>query len=102
MSSSSTALPVNNTTGLQRLGDPVVLSLTMGFILLFVGWSLNDAEGLASVIGAGFGWTAKYLGSFLQLVFLATFLIALGVGFCRSAQAPRGGRPQPAIGTVPG
>ncbi|WP_375172143.1 BCCT family transporter [Marinobacter sp.] len=99
MSSSSTALPVNNTTGLQRLGDPVVLSLTMGFILLFVGWSLNDAEGLASVIGAGFGWTAKYLGSFFQLLLLATFFIALGVAFSRSAQARLGGRTEPEIGT---
>ncbi len=101
MSSSSTALPVNNTTGLQRLGDPVVLSLTMGFILLFVGWSLNDAEGLASVIGAGFGWTAKYLGSFFQLLLLATFFIALGVAFSRSAQARLGGRTEPEIGTFP-
>ncbi|MBW4934045.1 BCCT family transporter [Marinobacter sp. F4206] len=99
MSSSSTTLPLKDTTGFQRLGDPVVLALTMGFILLFVGWSLNDADGLAAVIGGGFTWTAKYLGSFFQLLLLLTFFIALGVAFSRAGAARLGGLEKPEIST---
>lgn len=99
MSSSSTTLPLKDATGLQRLGDPVVLALTMGFILLFVGWSLNDAEGLAAVIGDGFTWTAKYLGSFFQLLLLLTFFIALAVAFSRAGAARLGGLSKPEIST---
>ncbi|AOY86903.1 BCCT transporter [Marinobacter salinus] len=99
MSSSSTTLPLQNVTGFQRLGDPVVLALTMGFILLFVGWSLTDAEGLAAAIGGGFSWTAKYLGSFFQLLLLLTFFISLGVAFSRAGTARLGGLSSPEIST---
>lgn len=99
MSSSSTTLPLQNATGLQRLGDPVVLTLTVGFILLFVGWSMTNADGLASAIGSGFSWTAKYLGSYFQLLLLLTFFIALGVALGRAGAARLGGLDRPEIST---
>lgn len=71
----------------------------MGFILLFVGWSLTDAEGLSAVINTGFTWTAKYLGSFFQLLLLATFFIALVVAFGRAGVARLGGLEKPEIST---
>tara|TARA_R100001460_G_scaffold105946_1_gene153002 strand:+ start:461 stop:757 length:297 start_codon:yes stop_codon:yes gene_type:complete len=58
----------------RRMGDPIVLSLTMGFIALFVFFSLFDASATKTLIGDGFTWTAKYLGSFFQVLLLLTFL----------------------------
>jgi hypothetical protein len=77
--------------------DPVVLILTIGFILLFVGASIFNSEGVASVIGAGFTWTAKYLGSFFQLLLLATFFIALGTAASKAGNAKIGGLEKPEI-----
>ena len=99
MSSIDTAIPAADTSGIRRIGDPLVLALTMGFIFLFVGWSLSDAEGLSAVINSGFTWTAKYLGSFFQLLLLATFFIALVVAFGRAGVARLGGLDKPQIST---
>ncbi|WP_286220515.1 BCCT family transporter [Marinobacter apostichopi] len=99
MSSIDTAIPTADTSGVRRIGDPLVLALTMGFIFLFVGWSLTDAEGLSAVINSGFTWTAKYLGSFFQLLLLATFFIALVVAFGRAGVARLGGLEKPEIST---
>ncbi len=99
MSSIDTAIPTADTSGIRRIGDPLVLALTMGFIFLFVGWSLTDAEGLSAVINSGFTWTAKYLGSFFQLLLLATFFIALVVAFGRAGVARLGGLEKPEIST---
>ena len=77
--------------------DPVVLILTIGFILLFVGASIINSEGVASVIGAGFTWTAKYLGSFFQLLLLATFFIAIGTAVSKAGNAKIGGLEKPEI-----
>ncbi len=77
--------------------DPVVLILTIGFIVLFVGASVVNSEGVASLIGAGFAWTAKYLGSFFQLLLLATFFIALGTAVSRAGLARIGGLDRPEI-----
>jgi choline-glycine betaine transporter len=77
--------------------DPVVLVLTIGFIFLFVGASIADSEWVAEVIGAGFGLTAKYLGSFFQLLLLLTFFIALGTAATRAGAARIGGLDRPEI-----
>jgi choline-glycine betaine transporter len=87
----------NSRPGAFSDSDPVVLVLTIGFILLFVGASLFNSEGVASVIGAGFTWTAKYLGSFFQLLLLATFFIALGTAASRGGNARIGGLDKPGI-----
>lgn len=78
--------------------DPVVLVLTIGFILLFIGASIINSEAVASLIGNGFTWTAQYLGSFFQLLLLLTFFIALGTAFSRAGAARVGGLDRPEIG----
>lgn len=83
----------------HRFGDPVVLTLTMGFIALFVGLSIYDAAWLAEQIGSGFAWTAKYMGSFFQALLLATFFIAIGVAISRAGQAKIGNLDVPEIST---
>ena len=78
--------------------DPVVLTLTMGFIVLFVAASLVDSDSVANLIGRGFTWTAKYLGSFFQVLLLLTFFIALGTAISRAGSARLGGLDRPEIG----
>jgi len=87
----------NGRPGAFSDSDPVVLILTIGFILLFVGASIFNSEGVASLIGAGFSWTAKYLGSFFQLLLLATFFIALGTAASKAGNARIGGLDKPEI-----
>jgi len=83
----------------RRLGDPIVLVLTMGFIIAFVALSLWDIEYTAAAISSGFGWTAKYFGSFFQALLLLTFFIALFTGFSRYGTARIGGTSKPEIST---
>ena len=78
--------------------DPVVLVLTIGFILLFVGASIFDSSYVADLIGSGFAWTATYLGSFFQLLLLLTFFIAIGTALSRAGAARIGGLDRPEIG----
>ena len=75
--------------------DPVVLVLTIGFILLFVGASVVDADYVAELIGHGFSWTAKYLGSFFQLLLLLTFFVAVATGVSGAGRARIGGLDEP-------
>lgn len=83
----------------HRFGDPLVLSLTIGFIVLFVGLSLYDADWLTKLIGEGFAWTANYMGSFFQIILLATFFIAIGVAMTRAGKAKVGNLDKPEIST---
>lgn len=83
----------------HRFGDPVVLTLTMGFIALFVGLSIYDTAWLTSLIGEGFAWTAKYLGSFFQMLLLATFVISIGIAISRAGPAKIGNLDAPEIST---
>jgi len=100
MSTTATVSPhsVVNLT-YNRYGDPVVLVLTMGFIVLFLGLSIHDTAWLTTIIGEGFAWTAKYLGSFFQILLLATFFIALGIALSRAGQARVGHLDKPEIST---
>lgn len=93
------SVPATGTTPrFFRDTDPVVLTLTVGFILLFVGASVIDSQSVASLIGSGFTWTAKYLGSFFQLLLLLTFFIAVGTAVSRAGAARLGGLDKPEIG----
>lgn len=83
----------------HRFGDPIILPLTMGFIALFIGLSIYDTAWLTALIGDGFTWTAKYMGSFFQLILLATFFIAIGVALSRAGQAKIGNLDAPEITT---
>ncbi|WP_224419931.1 BCCT family transporter, partial [Modicisalibacter tunisiensis] len=70
-----------------RWGDPLVLSLTVGFILVFCILSLIDVDMVANAIGAGFAWTARTLGAYFQLLLLLTFFIAIGLAATPAAKA---------------
>ena len=78
--------------------DPVVLVLTIGFILLFVGASVVNSSYVAELIGTGFAWTATHLGSFFQVLLLLTFFIATGTAISRVGAARVGGLERPEIG----
>lgn len=87
-------------TGIRpSLGDPLVLGLSIGFIVLFVGASLYDIEGVAGAIATGFAWTAKVLGSYFQLLLLATFFVAIGVALSPAARARVGNLDTPELST---
>ncbi len=47
-------------SALSRLGDPIVLLLTVGFIVAFIGLSLYDIDLVADSISAGFAWFIGY------------------------------------------
>lgn len=83
----------------HRFGDPIILSLTMGFIALFIGMSIFDTALLKTLIGGGFAWAAKYMGSFFQILLLATFFIAIGIALSRAGQAKIGNLDAPEIST---
>ena len=81
------------------LGDPWVLLLSAGFIILFIGLSLYDTKMVADLVGAGFAWTTKVLGSYFQILLLLTFFIGMGVAISPAASAKVGGLDRPEIGT---
>ncbi|MEQ6884908.1 BCCT family transporter [Salicola sp. Rm-C-2C1-2] len=83
----------------RPLGDPVVLGLSAGFIIVFILLSLYDINMVSESIGAGFTATAAALGSYFQLLLLATFFIALGVAVSPAAGAFVGNRTTPEIST---
>ncbi len=82
-----------------RIGDPVVLGLSVGFILLFLGMSFYDISMVASLVNEGFAWTAGAMGSFFQLLLLLTFFIGLGVAISPAGAAKIGGLKKPELST---
>ena len=80
-------------------GDPWVLGISAGFIVLFILFSIYDVNLLSSAVSGGFTWTAKYLGSFFQLILLLTFFIALGVAATPAASAKMGNLDEPEMST---
>ncbi|MBR2512889.1 MAG: BCCT family transporter [Halomonas sp.] len=92
--------PAPNEGRIQRtLGDPIVLLLSIGFIVAFLALSLYDIELVADSISAGFAWTALVLGSYFQLLLLLTFFIAIGLAATPAASAKIGNLDAPEIST---
>ncbi len=83
----------------RPFGDPIVLVLSIGFIVAFLSLSLYDIERVASTISQGFAWTALTLGSYFQLLLLMTFLIAMGLALTPAAKARIGNLDAPEMGT---
>jgi choline-glycine betaine transporter len=81
------------------LGDPWVLGISGGFVLLFVLLSIYDVDLVSGMVSTGFTWTAQYLGSFFQLLLLLTFLIALGVCASPAGSAVMGDLDKPEMST---
>ena len=80
-------------------GDPWVLGLSAGFMVLFIALSLYDLKMVADAVGAGFAWTAATLGSYFQLLLLLTFFIGMGVAVSPAASARVGGLDEPEMST---
>ncbi|AIA74254.1 BCCT family transporter [Halomonas sp. XH26] len=93
--------PANTSEGTSRfsLGDPIVLVLSIGFILAFLGLSFYDIDLVANSISAGFAWTALVLGSYFQLLLLLTFFIAIGLAVTPAAKAKIGNLDAPEMST---
>ncbi|MFN2411332.1 MAG: BCCT family transporter, partial [Halomonas sp.] len=85
--------------GLGKFGDPVVLGLSGGFVILFVVLSLIDIDGVAGAISVGFAWTAAIMGAYFQLLLLLTFFIAMGLAVSPAASAKVGGLDTPELST---
>ena len=85
--------------GLRALGDPIVLILSIGFIAAFILLSLLDIDLVADSIGNGFAWTALHLGTYFQLLLLATFFIAVGLALTPAAKAKIGNLDRPEMST---
>ncbi|RAR57644.1 choline-glycine betaine transporter [Onishia taeanensis] len=93
------SIPSETSTTGSRLGDPVVLVLSVGFIVAFVALSLYDIDMVANGISAGFAWTARTLGSYFQLLLLLTFFIGIGVAMSPAGAAKVGNLQRPEIST---
>lgn len=93
--------PSPNPEGSQRfsLGDPLVLALSIGFIVAFLGLSFYDVSLVADSISAGFAWTALVLGSYFQLLLLMTFFIAIGLAMTPAGKAKIGNLDAPEMST---
>ncbi|WP_235040710.1 BCCT family transporter [Vreelandella profundi] len=93
--------PGPNAEGAKRspLGDPIVLILSVGFIIAFLALSLYDVDLVANSISAGFAWTALVLGSYFQLLLLLTFFIAIGLAMTPAAKAKIGNLDTPEMST---
>lgn len=86
-------------SGRLSLGDPIVLILSIGFIIAFLGLSLYDVTLVAESISKGFAWTALVLGSYFQLLLLLTFFIAIGLAATPASKAKIGNLDAPEMST---
>jgi choline-glycine betaine transporter len=93
--------PAKTSEGTARfsLGDPIVLVLSIGFIVAFLALSFYDIDLVANSISAGFAWTALVLGSYFQLLLLLTFFIAIGLAVSPAAKAKIGNLDAPEMST---
>ena len=66
-----------------------------GFIIVFVLMAIFAEAQLATIVDAGFKWSASIFGPFWQILLLATFLIALAVGAGRTGRVILGNLPKP-------
>lgn len=83
----------------RRYGDPIVLALTIGFMITFLAASLINIDGVENIIGVGFAWTAETLGSFFQLFLLLTFFISIGLTLSPASRARIGSLERPEMST---
>lgn len=91
--------PDTYSSGRLSLGDPIVLLLSIGFIVVFLSLSLYDVTLVAQSISRGFAWTALALGSYFQLLLLLTFFIAMGLAVTPAAKAKIGNLDAPEMST---
>ncbi|MCB8889281.1 BCCT family transporter [Vreelandella malpeensis] len=83
----------------HALGDPIVLILSIGFILLFLALSIFDLDFLANAISQGFAWSALNFGTYFQFLMLVTFFIAIGLALTPAGKAKIGNLDAPELST---
>ncbi|MCP1328701.1 BCCT family transporter, partial [Halomonas sp. 707D4] len=83
----------------HALGDPIVLILSIGFILLFLALSIFDLDFLANAISQGFAWSALNFGTYFQFLMLVTFFIAIGLALTPAGKAKIGDLDAPELST---
>lgn len=79
--------------------DPLTLSLSVGFVVIFLVASLFDLSGVADMISAGFAWTVERLAAYFEWLLLATFFIALAIAASPAGRARIGDSEQPDFST---
>lgn len=99
MSQTKDIPPSQSQTAPKPLGNPLVLGLSIAFIVLFIGLSVYDIDMVAGNISEGFAWTAATFGSYFQLLLLLTFIVAMGVAFSPAANAKVGNLDKPELST---
>lgn len=95
MSKTEHTPPSQSQSAPASLGNPLVLGLSIAFIVLFIGLSVYNIDMVAGNISDGFAWTADVFGSYFQLLLLLTFIVALGVAFSPAANAKVGNLDKP-------
>ncbi|MFG6667720.1 BCCT family transporter [Halomonas sp. HNIBRBA4712] len=83
----------------STLGDPVVLTLSIGFIVAFLALSFYDLNLVADSIATGFAWSALMFGTYFQFLMLVTFFIAIGLVLSPAGKAKIGGLDAPELST---
>ncbi|UYF99705.1 MULTISPECIES: BCCT family transporter [unclassified Halomonas] len=83
----------------STLGDPVVLILSIGFIVAFLAFSFYDLNLVADTISQGFAWSALKFGTYFQFMMLVTFFIAIGLALSPAGKAKIGNLDAPELST---
>ncbi|WP_447927297.1 BCCT family transporter [Vreelandella sp. EE27] len=83
----------------STLGDPVVLTLSIGFIVVFLAMSFFDLDLVADTISEGFAWSALTFGTYFQFLMLVTFFIAIGLALTPAGKAKIGDLDAPEMST---
>ncbi|WP_447530232.1 BCCT family transporter [Vreelandella sp. TE19] len=83
----------------STLGDPIVLILSIGFIVLFLALSFYDLDLVAESIKQGFVWSALTFGTYFQFLMLVTFFIAIGLALTPAGKAKIGNLDAPELST---
>jgi len=79
--------------------DWPVFGVSGGLLLLFVIVSAFSMDAVTAFVNTSFVWSIKYFGAFWQVLLLATFLIALFLGFSKYGQVKLGKMDRPEFGT---
>ena len=75
--------------------DWPVLLISGGLLVLFVLFSLVNADFVANLVNTSFGFSVKYFGAFWQFLMLATFLVAIVMMISKLGNIRLGHRDQP-------
>lgn len=79
---------------LDHINKPLFI-ISGGFIILFCLTAVINLDWLASLVDAGFAWSAKFFGLYWQILLLATFFIGLLLCVLPGGKAKMGAMEKP-------